>query len=117
MRFRRRRTGGASYFLPFPRPSVTAARGLLARLLELAPSLKAGSTSPLSLTTLAEEALAIDPASADWQAVSKGLLQLREAGGTELERSATLNQVVARVAAISRPGDPDHAAPVIGIRP
>ena len=86
---------------PVPQVSVIAARGLLARLLELAPSLKAGSTSPLSLTTLAEEALAIDPASADWQAVSKGLLQLRESGGTELERSATLNQVVARVAAIS----------------
>ena len=86
---------------PVPEASVIAARGLLARLLELAPSLKAGSTSPLSLTTLAEEALAIDPASADWQAVSKGLLQLREAGGTELERSATLNQVVARVAAIA----------------
>ena len=86
---------------PVPEASVIAARGLLARLLELAPSLKAGSTSPLPLTTLAEEALAIDPASADWQAVSKGLLQLREAGGTELERSATLNQVVARVAAIA----------------
>jgi hypothetical protein len=86
---------------PVPEPSVIAARGLLARLLELAPSLKAGSTSPLSLTTLAEEALAIDPASADWQAVSQGLLQLREAGGTEVERSATLNQVVARVAAIA----------------
>ena len=85
---------------PVPEVSVIAARGLLARLLELAPSLKTGSTSPLSLTTLAEEALAIDPASADWQAVSQGLLQLREAGGTEVERSATLNQVVARVAAI-----------------
>ena len=86
---------------PVPEVSVIAARGLLARLLELAPSLKTGSTSPLSLTTLAEEALAIDPASADWQAVSRGLLQLREAGGTEVERSATLNQVVARVAAIA----------------
>jgi hypothetical protein len=86
---------------PVPEASVIAARGLLARLLELAPSLKSGATSPLSLTTLAEEALAIDPASADWQAVSKGLLQLREAGGTELERSTTLNQVVARVAAIA----------------
>ena len=86
---------------PVPEASVIAARGLLARLLEIAPSLKAGSTSPLSLTTLAEEALAIDPASAEWQAVSKGLLQLREGGGTEVERSATLNQVVARVAAIA----------------
>ncbi len=86
---------------PVPEASVIAARGLLARLLELAPSLKAESTSPLLLTTLAEKALAIDPASADWQAVSKGLLQLRESGGGELGRSATLNQVVARVAAIA----------------
>jgi hypothetical protein len=84
-----------------PEASVIAARGLLARLLELAPSLKAGSASPLSLTTLAEEALATDPASADWQAVSKGLLQLREPGGTDIERSATLNQVVTHVAAIA----------------
>jgi hypothetical protein len=86
---------------PVPEAGVIAARGLLVRLLELAPSLKAGSASPQSLTTLAEEALAIDPASEDWQAVSKGLLQLREAGGAELERSATLNQIVARVAAIA----------------
>ena len=86
---------------PVPEASLIAARTLLVRLLELAPSLKSRSTSSLSLTTLAEQALAIDPASADWQAVSKGLLQLREAGGTELERSATLNQVVARVAAIA----------------
>ena len=86
---------------PVPEASVIAARGLLARLLALATALKAGSTSSLWLTALAEEALAIDPTSADWQAVSKGLLQLREAGGTELERSATLNLVVARVAAIA----------------
>ncbi|MET0216167.1 MAG: hypothetical protein ABW292_24375, partial [Vicinamibacterales bacterium] len=86
---------------PVSEASVIAARGLLARLLELAPSLKAGSTSPLALTTLAEEALAIDPASADWQAVSKGLLQLRESGRTEHERSATVNQVVVRVAGIA----------------
>ena len=86
---------------PVPDASLVAARGLLARLLELAPSLKSGSTSSLPLTTLAEEALAIDPASADWQAVSKGLLRLREVGGTERERSATLNQVVAGIAAIA----------------
>ena len=33
--------------------------------------------------------------------MSKGLLQLREAGRTERERSAMLNEVVARVGAIA----------------
>ena len=33
--------------------------------------------------------------------MSKGLLQLREAGRTERERSATVNQVVVRVTAIA----------------
>jgi len=88
-------------FPPAPDATVDAARGLLARLLDLAPSVKSGSAAPQVLTTLAEEALAVDPAAEDWQAVSKNLLQLRDGRGTELERSAVLNQVVARVAALA----------------
>jgi hypothetical protein len=88
-------------FPPAPDARVQAARGLLARLLDLAPSVKSGSVAPLVLTALAEEALAVDPAAEDWQAVSRGLLQLRDGRGTELERSATLNQVVARVASVA----------------
>jgi hypothetical protein len=86
---------------PVPDAAVEAARTLLARLLDLAPSVKSGSVAPSVLTALAEEALGVDPAVEDWQAVSKGLLQLRDARGTELERSTLLNQVVARVAAVA----------------
>jgi hypothetical protein len=86
---------------PAPDVAVEAARGLLTRLLELAPSVTSGSIAPSVLTTLAEEVLAVDPAARHWQAASKGLLQLRDARGTETERSAVFNQVVARVAAVA----------------
>lgn len=86
---------------PAPDAAVEAARALLARLLDLAPSVKSGSVAPLVLTTLAEEALAVNPAAEDWQAISRGLLNLRDGRGAEVERSATLNQVVARVAAVA----------------
>ncbi len=88
-------------FPPAPDVAVQAARGMLARLLDLSSSITSGSAAPLVLTALAEEALAVDPAAEDWQAVSKGLLQLRDGRATVLERSATLNQVVARVASVA----------------
>ena len=88
-------------FPPAPDAAVEAARGLLTRLLELAPSVRSGSIAPSVLTALAEEALAVDPAAEDWQAASKGLLQLRDARGTEAERLTVLNQVVARVTAVA----------------
>ena len=88
-------------FPPVPDATVDAARGLLDRLVDLAPSIRAGSIKPQLLTTLAEEALAVDAAAEDWQAVSKGLLQLRDQHATETERSAVLNRIVARVAAVA----------------
>jgi hypothetical protein len=88
-------------FPPAPDAAVEAARGLLARLLELAPSVRSGSVAPLVLTALAEEALAVDSAAPDWQAVAKGLLELRDRAGTEVERSATLDAVVARVSSVA----------------
>jgi len=86
---------------PPPDAAVDAARILLARLLELAPAVRAGSVAPSVLNALAEEALAVDPAAEDWQVASKGLLQLRDARGTEAERSAALNQVIARLSAVA----------------
>jgi hypothetical protein len=84
-----------------PDATVQAARSLLVRLVDLAPSVQAGSAALAALTALAEEALAVDPAAEDWQAVSKGLLQLRDGRGTERERTAMLNQVVARVQSVA----------------
>jgi hypothetical protein len=86
---------------PTPDAAIDGARVLLARLLDLAPAAKAGSLDPSVLTALAEEALGIDAAAEDWQAVSKGLLQLRDTRGTEAARSAVLDQVVARIAAMA----------------
>ena len=86
---------------PAPDAAVGAARALLTRLLELAPSVTSGSVASSVVTALAEEALAVDPAAEDWQAASKGLLQLRDSRATEAERSAVFNQVVARVTAIA----------------
>ena len=81
--------------------TVDAARDLLGRLVDLAPSIKAGSITAQALTALAEEALAVDAAAEDWQVVSKGLQQLRDGSATELERSSALNRIVARVAAVA----------------
>ena len=85
---------------PAADPAVDAARTTLRKLLELAPAIKAGTATALQLTSLAEEALAIDPAVEDWQVVSRGLLQLRDGRGSAKERAETLNQAVARVAGV-----------------
>jgi hypothetical protein len=86
---------------PAPDATLEAARRLLTRLLDLAPAVKAGSVEAAVLTGLAEEALGIDPSAEDWQAVSKGLLRLRDERGGAGERQTVLNQVVARVAAVA----------------
>jgi hypothetical protein len=86
---------------PAPDVAVEGARTLLTQLIDLAPAVTAGSLEASVLTALAEEALAIDPAAEDWQAVSRGLMQLRDVGGDEAARKGLLNQVVARVAAVA----------------
>ena len=83
-----------------PDAASEAARSLLGRLLELSPSIVAGTAPAVTLTGLAEDALAIDAAAEDWQEVSKGLLQLRDSRGTATARTSSLNHVVARVSAI-----------------
>ena len=86
---------------PAPEETVEAARRLLTRLLDLAPAVKSGSVEASVLTGLAEEALGVDPAAEDWQAVAKGLLRLRDERGAEDDRQTLLNEVVARVAAVA----------------
>jgi Domain of unknown function (DUF4175) len=86
---------------PAPDAVVEGARTLLTRLLELAPVVKAGSVDASVLTGLAEEALGIDPAAEAWQAVSTGLLQLRDVRGDEAVRMGVLNQVIAHITAVA----------------
>ena len=85
---------------PPPDALNEAARSLLGRLLDLAPSIADGTSPATTLTGLAEDALAIDAAAEDWQLVSKGLLGLRDSRGAAVERTAALNQVIGRVSAV-----------------
>jgi hypothetical protein len=89
--------------LPVDDNTVRAARGLLARLLDLSPSILDGSAQPSVLTSLAEDALAVNPAAAEWQAIATSLLQLRDARGKRpADRLPTLNQLLAQVGAVVR---------------
>jgi hypothetical protein len=96
--------------------AAEAARALLGRLLELSPALVAGTVPAAAITGLAENALSIDAAAADWQQISRSLLQLRDTRGTAEQRSAVLNQVVGTVSTIvarsslsTRPVDRERA--------
>jgi hypothetical protein len=76
------------------------ARALLARVLELAPEIRAASVPPAALTALAERAVAIDPSSAVWQRVSKDLLALRDGRDpNDAARRKRINDVAAAIAA------------------
>jgi hypothetical protein len=76
------------------------ARSLLARVLELAPEIRAASVPPAALTALAERAVAIDPSSAVWQRVSKDLLALRDGRDpNDAARRKRINDVAAAIAA------------------
>jgi hypothetical protein len=98
---------------PTPDPQALAARRLLERLIALSPALRANTVDPQALTAMAEEALAIDPAASEWQAVSKGLIQIRDStSATTDERSKLFAQAVAVVSMLaqrntltSRPSD------------
>ncbi len=67
------------------------ARELLARLLNAAPA---------GLNTMAEEALAVDPASENWRAISRALLALRDASNrVAAGRNARMNRAIALLTA------------------
>ena len=80
---------------------LVSANEILARVLEMAPALRAGSVPPNALTALAEQALVIDPASADWQRISRAFLDLREKmPANETERATAANAIVASLSAV-----------------
>jgi hypothetical protein len=86
-------------------PRTRAARDLLVRLLDLSPSIRSGTARPERLTTLAEEALAVDPTVEEWQAISKRLLRLRDVVGSDpAQSSKLLNQALVAVVAEAQQG-------------
>jgi hypothetical protein len=88
-----------------------AARDLLVRLLDVSQSMRSAPLEPELLTALAEQALAVDPTAEEWQAISKRLLRLRDAAGSDPAESKTLlNQALAVVVAEAQRG---AATPVL----
>jgi hypothetical protein len=89
-------------------PRTRQARSLLARLLELLPD---GDRPPAAASggvgVLAEEALAVDPGSPDWQRMSVALTKLRDAlaaGRSQDEVRRSVREAVTPLVAFSRKG-------------
>lgn len=89
-------------------PKTRDARAILSRILDVAASIRAERhVDPSALATLAEQALAIDPAAADWQLASRRILAVREAlsaGRATSELNAALNAALAPVLAQTQRG-------------
>jgi hypothetical protein len=86
--------------VPFDGPHM-AARTILARLLDLSHGIRDGSLPPAALTAIAEETIAVEPSSAEWQGVSKSLLHLRDTAKEDsAARAALLGNTVSAVARI-----------------
>jgi hypothetical protein len=84
-------------------PQALAARRLLERLIELSPTVRSNTVDPKVLTAMAEEALAVDPSVSEWQAISKGLVQLRDAANASADdRSKLLAKTVALVTTMAQ---------------
>jgi hypothetical protein len=87
---------------PLENPFAAATRGLLAGLLRVAAALAdARALEPAHLSALAEQALAIDPASPHWQQVAREILEVRDAwtaGGPAADVRALLQRATATVA-------------------
>ena len=84
-------------------PQSLAARRLLERLITLSPGLRTNHVDANVLTAMAEEALAVDPSATAWQAISKGIIQLRDSANASAdERSTVLAKTVALVTTMAQ---------------
>lgn len=80
---------------------MVSAGEILARVVELAPAMQSGTIPPAALTALAEQALTVDPASADWQKISRAFIELRDRGSSGAdERARAANAIVAALNAV-----------------
>ena len=78
------------------------ARNLLERLLDVASAVRAGRTlDPAAFTSLAEQALAIDPGAAVWQDVARRLETVRVSASAQ-DTTANLSEAIEPVIARSR---------------
>ena len=71
-------------------------------MFELSPDIQRGELPKAALTAFAEEALSIDPASADWQAISKSMIELRDTTASTPRREQLVNQAARSIAGILR---------------
>jgi hypothetical protein len=83
---------------PVHDPQSLAARRVLERLIALSPAVRANTVDPQVLTSMAEEALAVDPSATEWQEISKSLMALRDRGSAATEERSTL---LARAVAVA----------------
>ena len=78
------------------------ARNLLSRMLDVASAVRAGRPAdPAVFTSLAEQALAIDPGAAVWQDVARRLEAVRASSSAE-DTTANLSQAIGPVIARTR---------------
>jgi hypothetical protein len=94
---------------PAPDTRTQTARELLARLIDLSQSLQRGRgdaaarSARSGLTAMAEQALAVDPSSEEWRAISRALLRLRDGpSGDGSNVPSSLNLAVSLLATESR---------------
>jgi hypothetical protein len=90
-------------FPPSADDAADRARAVLARLIELSPRILNRELPPAAMTAIAEEAIAIDPASSEWQAVAKGLIDMRDGrDGAPADRAKRLDRTVGTIAGVVR---------------
>jgi hypothetical protein len=91
---------------PAPDTRTETARELLARLIDLSQSLQraqGNAAGRSTLTAMAEQALAVDPSSEEWRAISQALLRLRDGpSGDGSTVPASLNRALSLLATESR---------------
>jgi hypothetical protein len=96
-------------------PVVAAARGVLAELMRVAGATADGqAVDPARLSALAEQALAIDPVSPEWQQAAREILAARDTlapGGPPEDVRAALQRAAAPVAQVVQAGARSAAAP------
>ena len=79
------------------------ARRLLARVIEVSPQIVDRTLPHAAMTAIAEEAISIDAASTEWQAIAKTFLDLRDGQQVSAsDRKASLDRAAGAIAGILR---------------
>jgi hypothetical protein len=90
-------------FPPSEDEAEVRTRRLLARVMELSTQIANQTLPQAAMTAIAEEAISIDAASGEWQAIAKGLIELRDAKDSGVsDRKARLDRIAGAIAGIQR---------------